>query len=144
MVFEDKFVSPSKVITAAISSLNSYQEARVEENQNKGLNSQRRKDTEWKPPDEGVTKVNFDAAIDKTNNRVGMGIVAKTYKGELLLSFCASKMFSGISSLAETTVLWRAMDLVVKLNGGNVVFEGDAERVIKGVTRKGVICASMG
>ncbi|KAF5458729.1 hypothetical protein F2P56_022739 [Juglans regia] len=117
MVFDGKFDSPSKVITATISSLRSYQEARVEGNQNNGLNSQRRKDTKSKPLDEGVTKVNFDATIDKTNNRVGMGIEARKYKGELLLSICASKMFSGISDLAEATVLWRAMDLVAELNG---------------------------
>ncbi|KAF5476041.1 hypothetical protein F2P56_007786 [Juglans regia] len=143
MVFEGKFDSPSKVIAAAISGLKCFQESRLEGNQTKGVNIQRRKDTKWKPPDEGVTKVNFDAAIDKPNNKVGLGIVARNYEGELLFSLCASKMFSGSSDLAEAITLWRAMDLVVELDGRNVVFEGDAERVIKGVARKGIICALM-
>ncbi|KAF5470133.1 hypothetical protein F2P56_010667 [Juglans regia] len=108
-----------------------------------GVNVKRRKDTKWKPPDEGVTKVNFDTAIDKPNNKVGLGIVARNYKGELLFSLCASKMFSGNSDLAEAITLWRAMDLVVELDDRNVVFEGDAERVIKGVAGKGIICALM-
>ncbi|KAF5477664.1 hypothetical protein F2P56_004283 [Juglans regia] len=143
MVFEGKFDSPSKVIAAAISGLKCFQESRLEGNQTKGVNIQRRKDTKWKPPDEGVTKVNFDAAIDKPNNKVGLGIVGRNYEGELLFSLCASKMFSGSSDLAEAITLWRAMDLVVEPDGRNVVFEGDAERVIKGVAGKGIICASM-
>ncbi|XP_042954734.1 uncharacterized protein LOC122291157 [Carya illinoinensis] len=142
-VFEGKFDSPSRVIIGAISSLRSFQASRTKMYQTKGSNTKRRKDTKWKPPDEGVSKVNFDAAIDKAKNRLGLGIVARNHMGEVLFSLSASKMFGGTSEMAEAAILWRAIELVVELDVRNVEFEGDAERVIKAVIEKGDTCAWM-
>ncbi|XP_042944701.1 uncharacterized protein LOC122278588 [Carya illinoinensis] len=114
--------------------LKNFQSARAELNQIKGPNVQKRKDTKWKPPDEGASKVNFDAAIDKNNYKLGLGIVARNHVGEVLFTLSSSKLFSGNSNMAEAAALWRAMELVLELDVRKVVFEGDANRLIKGVT----------
>ena len=38
----------------------------------------------WKPPIEGVYKINTDAAISSQMIRTGKGIVARNWKGEIL------------------------------------------------------------
>ncbi|XP_042983239.1 uncharacterized protein LOC122312645 [Carya illinoinensis] len=83
MIFESKFDSPRKVLNAAMTSLQSFQEARAALNNLKGSH------------------------------------------------------FSGNSDLAEAAALWRAMELVLELDVRWVVFEGDADKVIKGVTEVG-------
>ncbi|XP_042964599.1 uncharacterized protein LOC122298811 [Carya illinoinensis] len=137
MIFERKFESPRKVLTAAMTSLQNFQGARAALNQLKGPNVQTRKDTKWKPTDEGVSKVNFDAAIDKNNYKLGLGIVARNHVGEVLFTLSSSKLFSGNSDMAKAAALWRAMELVLELDVRMVVFEGDSDRVIKGVTDVG-------
>ncbi|XP_042944602.1 uncharacterized protein LOC122278481 [Carya illinoinensis] len=134
MIFEGKFKKPSKVLNEALTSLRNYKSAHAELNQMKGPMHQTRKDTKWMPPDEGISKINFDAAIDKTNYRLGLGIAGTNHVGEVLFSFSCSKLFSGSSDMGEAAALWRAMELVMELDVRNVVFEGDANRVIKGVT----------
>ncbi|XP_042950241.1 uncharacterized protein LOC122282348 [Carya illinoinensis] len=137
MFFESKFDSPRKVLNVAMTSLQSFQEACAALNNMKGSHVQIRKNIKWKPPDEGVSKVNFDAAIDKNNFKLGLGIVARNHVGEVLFTFNSAKQFSGNSDLAEAAALWRAMELVLELDVRLVVFEGDADRVIKGVTEVG-------
>ncbi|KAG7941873.1 hypothetical protein I3843_16G069700 [Carya illinoinensis] len=136
LVFEGKFENPSRVVTNAISSLKCFQTSQADMIQIKVPSPVRRKDTNWKPPDVGVSKLNFDAAIDKVGNRMGLGIVARNHLGELLFSFSTSRLFSGTSDTAEAAGLWKAMDLAVELGIRNVVYEGDAERIIKGVTEE--------
>ncbi|XP_042972813.1 uncharacterized protein LOC122304620 [Carya illinoinensis] len=136
LVFESKFESPSRVVTNAISSLKCFQASQAEMKQLKVPNTNRRMDTKWKPPDVGVSKLNFDAAIDKVENRMGLCIVARNHLGELLFSYSASRLFSGTSDMAEAASLWKAMDLAIELDIRNVVYEGDHERIIKGVTEE--------
>ncbi|XP_042980190.1 uncharacterized protein LOC122310360 [Carya illinoinensis] len=134
LVFEGKFESPTGVVTNALSRLKCFQASRAELTLIKDSNTERRKDTKWKPPDMGTSKLNFDAAIDKVENRMGLGIIARNHIGEILFSFSASRLFHGTSDMAEVAGLWKAMDLALELDIRNVVFEGDAERIIKGVT----------
>ncbi|PIM98742.1 hypothetical protein CDL12_28776 [Handroanthus impetiginosus] len=35
----------------------------------------------WMPPDEGVIKINFDAALSKHNRKMGIGIIARNCEG---------------------------------------------------------------
>ncbi|XP_042978816.1 uncharacterized protein LOC122309373 [Carya illinoinensis] len=137
MFLEGKFDSPRKVLNASMTSLQSFHNARAALNNLKGSHGQIRKNIKWKPPDEGVSKVNFDAAIDKNNFKLGLGIVARNHVGEVLFTFSSAKQFSGNSDLAEAAALWRAMELVLELDVRLVVFEGDAARVIRGVTEVG-------
>ncbi|KAF5447224.1 hypothetical protein F2P56_032792 [Juglans regia] len=144
VVIEGKFDSPSKVIQIALSNLKIFQKPEDVNEQNREVNSQRRRDAKWLLPGEGVTKINFDATIDKINSRLGMGIVARNHKGELLLSMCVSKEFIGSPELVEASALWRDMELVVELNIKNVLFEGDAQKVIKEIYERRATCAWMG
>ncbi|PON43573.1 non-LTR retroelement reverse transcriptase [Parasponia andersonii] len=53
-------------------------------------------DLRWKPPDEGLLKLNTDAAFVEDLNTTGTGIVGPDFKGHVL--GCASKKFGKVSS----------------------------------------------
>lgn len=40
--------------------------------------------TKWQKPVEGIIKVNFDAALDVENKKLGIGLIARNYRGEVL------------------------------------------------------------
>lgn len=46
-------------------------------------------DIGWKPPNHGLVKINFDAAI-KRDNIVGIGLVARDDHGDFLWDACLS------------------------------------------------------
>ena len=39
---------------------------------------------QWQPPDENKFKVNFDAAIFKSCNQVGLGVIVRDWRGETI------------------------------------------------------------
>jgi hypothetical protein len=53
-----------------------------------------------KPP-EGYIKLNWDTSIDTGGKRMGMGIVARNYEGNVIATFCDSKPFITDSAIAE-------------------------------------------
>ncbi|GLT72939.1 hypothetical protein SLA2020_448330 [Shorea laevis] len=43
----------------------------------------------WKKPVDGVIKLNWDAAIDERNNRMGVGVIFRDATGAVLASMCS-------------------------------------------------------
>ena len=39
---------------------------------------------QWRPPDQNVYKSNFDAAVFKTGNSAGIGVIARDWRGEAI------------------------------------------------------------
>ncbi|XP_041004152.1 uncharacterized protein LOC121249517 [Juglans microcarpa x Juglans regia] len=103
-----------------------------------------RRDVKWMPPIADFTKVNFDAAIDQAEKKMGIGVVGRNFKGELLFSVYAVKMFIGPVDLAEANALWRAMEICSDLNIQQVQFEGDAPKVITDICKKGATSSWLG
>lgn len=52
-------------------------------------------------------------------------------EGEVLTSLCMSKMNVSQPILAEIHALWWAIELCFELNLKNIVFEGDAQTMIR-------------
>jgi hypothetical protein len=47
----------------------------------------------WKKTLVGIIKVNWDAAIDKTKERIGIGIIVQDHEGAVLASCSTTKIF---------------------------------------------------
>ncbi|KAG2685531.1 hypothetical protein I3760_10G129600 [Carya illinoinensis] len=136
-VFEDKFDGPGMVIKKATMMLEGFQEAGgILSGQNKIAGTSRAK-TKWLPPLEQVTKINFDASVDKVGKKMGMGVVARNHEGELMFSICVARCFVGDVQVAKAKALWKAMEMAAVLNLQKVCFVGDAQKVIKVVRSKG-------
>lgn len=136
-VFEDKFDSPNKVVQKALLNLKNFKDVddAIVEPQTQGICT--RRGVKWMPSTTDFTKVNFDAAIDQAEKKMGIGVVGRNFKGELLFSVYAVKMFIGPVDLAEANALWRAMEICSDLNNQQFQFEGDAPKVITDICKKG-------
>ncbi|XP_035551053.1 uncharacterized protein LOC118349651 [Juglans regia] len=88
-IFQNQFSQPGSVSAKAQAELslfcecNTVNKIRVEDSIRKGST------VIWKPPDQPFVKGNFDAAFNKTNGRMGMGIVIRdhadnTWLGQLI------------------------------------------------------------
>ncbi|XP_042979990.1 uncharacterized protein LOC122310179 [Carya illinoinensis] len=71
-IFENSFTSPSQLsnkIQAKLSLLRSWHELRTQKQLNQDLSSH-----QWTPPPSDLYNTNWDAAIDKKNSKVGIGV----------------------------------------------------------------------
>lgn len=73
-------------------------------------------------------------ALDVVNQKLGIGLIARNCRGEILSSLCFGKSFSGIYALVECCALCRAVNLCRDLNIKDFIFEGDAKNVMQAIT----------
>lgn len=45
--------------------------------------------TRWQKPGQYVVKINWDATMDVKKKKVGFGIIARDFEGEVMASLCA-------------------------------------------------------
>ncbi|XP_058185657.1 uncharacterized protein LOC131302880 [Rhododendron vialii] len=85
----------------------------------------------WKIPEEGLIKINVDAAISKATSTIGTGAIARNANGSILGIF--TKSYEGLTSprLAEAMAIRNGMNLGVALNVGRVLIESDAESIVR-------------
>lgn len=76
---------------------------------------QRRDEVKRLPPAEGYTKINFDAATNKENQKMGIGVIARDRIWEILIALCAAKDFIRELDLTKAYELWRAIELCIEL-----------------------------
>lgn len=91
-IFENKFEGPANVIQVAIANLEEFREA---QKLKEGLDDKGMSKANVKWSVEGITKINFDAAIDDENQRMRIGLIARNCKGEILFSTYIGKPFIG-------------------------------------------------
>ncbi|XP_042958077.1 uncharacterized protein LOC122293606 [Carya illinoinensis] len=84
----------------------------------------------WKKPDALVCKFNWDAAIDATNKRVGIGVIVRDSEGEILACMCLRMNNLLKPACAEAYALRRAMFFCLELGCSSAVFEGDSLVVV--------------
>ncbi|XP_030934115.1 uncharacterized protein LOC115959727 [Quercus lobata] len=74
---------------------------------------------QWRPPELNQYKVNFDAAVFRTTNSAGIGVIVRDWRGEL-----------GALWLTPS-LIWRLWQAEFGLQ--TVVFEGDSTMVINAI-----------
>jgi hypothetical protein len=42
----------------------------------------------------GFMKINWDASIDKSKNKMGIGVVVRDFTGKMLVTFCETKPYA--------------------------------------------------
>ncbi|XP_059441702.1 uncharacterized protein LOC132174001 [Corylus avellana] len=55
----------------------------------------------WTKPPLGYVKVNWDASIDKRQNKMGVGVLVRDHEGKAIAMFCSSKEYVQDPSMAE-------------------------------------------
>ncbi|XP_042983247.1 uncharacterized protein LOC122312653 [Carya illinoinensis] len=131
MIFEGSFVHPSLLVNQASQSLAEYRTA--QENRKtkvQGIHSQA---SVWSPPPIDVMKINWDAAVDGPNNRIGIGLVARDHVGNVMITKKLSISCFPEPLLAEAIGVFHAISLAKEMSFTSVIFEGDSLQVVNGI-----------
>ncbi|XP_059441925.1 uncharacterized protein LOC132174254 [Corylus avellana] len=89
--------------------------------------------TNWKPPPVNMVKVNWDAAIDKKNSCVGIGILARDANGQFMAACGLKKKTLRDPTVAEAFATLHTVLFANELGFEHVIFEGDALTVVKAI-----------
>ncbi|KAF5471762.1 hypothetical protein F2P56_008532, partial [Juglans regia] len=87
----------------------------------------------WEKPRKGFVKANWDAAVERKQRKVGIGVVIRDEDGELLVAVEGQKFNTNQPAEAEAQALWKAMVICRDLRLEKVIFEGDAHVIVKAV-----------
>ncbi|XP_030934503.1 uncharacterized protein LOC115959959 [Quercus lobata] len=77
---------------------------------------------QWRPPELNQYKVNFDAAVFRTTNSAGIGVIVRDWRGELVGALWLTP-----------SLIWRLWQAEFGLQ--TVVFEGDSTMVINAINQ---------
>ncbi|KAF5476475.1 hypothetical protein F2P56_003227 [Juglans regia] len=128
--FDSKFSSPNSVMKRARVCLYDFHDARNEGKSARRKLEQTEQSRKWQTPEGLCVKVNFDAALDLKVQKMGVGVVMKDGRGDVLTSLSAPTMYVTSPFVVECKALRRALKLCKELGCYNVCFEGDAKRVV--------------
>ncbi|XP_042974665.1 uncharacterized protein LOC122306301 [Carya illinoinensis] len=132
-VFENKFEKPDVLFKLAADSLFQFKQVQQQSHKNQDAGIRRRRSCRWKAPAKDQVKVNWDAALKIKEGRMGIGVVIRDENGDVMVSLCSQKRNVRDPLVAELQALRQAMKLCADLNITEVIFEGDALKVVRAV-----------
>ena len=98
----------------------------------------------WEPPPTSHLKVNFDGAVFRETEEVGLGVVARDSHGKVLATLAKKIKLPSSSDEVEALVAVRAITLVLDLNLPSLIVEGDSEVVISALRKEEESFSSFG
>lgn len=130
-VFDQVFIASDLCYKRAYDILEEYSKANAITNGHVNY----RENVKWKPPPEQFIKFNVDAAVNKEEDRAGLGIIARDHNGKVLLA--GSKTiwpFVNVESAEIEAFKWAAC-MVKERSWNRIIIEGDAQQVVKAFQR---------
>ncbi|XP_042988641.1 uncharacterized protein LOC122316174 [Carya illinoinensis] len=88
------------------------------------------------PPPPDFYKANWDAAVDKENSKIGVGVIIRDSGGLIIASLYSSISLSHDSLLGEAVAALRATSLCSELGLQQIMLEGDSIAVGQAVQHK--------
>ena len=88
---------------------------------------------QWRPPDTNIFKANFDAAVFKSDNLAGLGVVIKDWCGEAIGALTTLVPLAQIVVQLEALACRRAVQFAKEIGLSQVIFKGDSSTVIQAV-----------
>jgi ribonuclease HI len=91
-------------------------------------------DLQWTPPPEGTVIINVDAAIFKTDRRMGMGAIIRDHNGSCLVACTEQTDEILVPEMAEALAMRRAVILAKDEGYANIIVASDCLSVVNRVT----------
>jgi ribonuclease HI len=82
-------------------------------------------------------KVDWDAAVDKKNGRIGLGIVVQDYEGVVLAARSTTKNFLANHVVVEALVAFHAIELCREIGFFDIILERDVLPIVNTVKTTG-------
>ena len=98
----------------------------------------------WTAPPDGLYKINFDATLFTTLDRVGIGVIIRDYKGLVMASLSHSISPPLTVLETETMVATRALEFAQELGLDSDILEGDCEVLMNSLKEDSLHLASSG
>lgn len=136
VVFGGIFSPPAQLVKQGIASLEEFHVANLDSVTVVG-SSAASELQKWQRPLEGFIKINWDAAIDKANHQMGVGVLARDAEGVVVASLCATIPSISDPVVAETMALWRAVALCRELEFPAVHLERDSLELVQTLLQQG-------
>jgi hypothetical protein len=133
-VFDGVFTPPRCLIKGASESLSDFRDA----SSLLLLNTQVQPPSlpvQWRKPPQGFVKLNWDAALEKNQRLIGVGVVARHFEGKVIAAKCSSQRYISDSSVAEAFGARLCTEFGLFLGLRSVIFEGDALEVVQELNR---------
>jgi ribonuclease HI len=97
----------------------------------------------WLKPSPGWVKLNWDAAVSSSTNKMGVGVVARNEDGDFVAGLTASLPHVRDPLIAEILAAWRAVELGRELGYQRIVLEGDSLVTIKALIKISLVQGAM-
>jgi hypothetical protein len=137
-VYDGIFTPPAQVVRSARDQIEAFSSAEQSRREQLVL-PRTMMETVWSRPGRGIIKVNWDAALDQRQRRIGMGILARDHDGQVIAAMCSSKPFLLDPVSAEAFAAWRMAGFCGSLGARHIVVEGDALEIVHAL-RKDSAC----
>jgi ribonuclease HI len=133
-VFGREVSAPNQVVQSAQAMMASYKVAIAGESRLSKTSDGIVK--RWMAPEQGLFKLNWDAALGSSPTRMGVGAVLRDGQGRARVAMAT--IFPNVSdpTLAEAMALWKAVNLCLDLGYKRVIFEGDALHVVQSMNQE--------
>jgi ribonuclease HI len=143
VVHGGEFIPPKQIIQEAQKAQKEFYQANAKDGV---VDSQQRPKecTHWCPPVQGIYKVNWDAALDSTNNRMGIGIIVRDYLGMVIAAKSYTMRFISEPVVAEALAALHAAEFSRDLGLPMVILEGDSLQVVTTIQGTGPNWSSYG
>jgi len=133
-VFDGIFTHPSSLIKSAKESLEEFRKA-VDSMYIFSSPSPISSPAHWSKPPQGYFKMNWDAAVDRDQKWMGVGIVSRDSNGKVIASKCSYHRYISDPLVAEALGAKLCVEFGIFLGIKSVVIEGDAVGVVNALNR---------
>ncbi|XP_021839114.2 uncharacterized protein [Spinacia oleracea] len=136
LLFQNICLSPDVCCTKATDMLQEYHKVWI----SPSTSPSARTNAKWEPPNQGVLKVNFDAAINLDYGRVGIGIVTRDMQGKVVFASSKTLLQRWGPEMGEAAAALVAIKVAKEQGWKDIVLEGDActiIRALKGSQQRG-------
>ena len=84
----------------------------------------------WNPPPSTSLKINFDGAVFRETDEVGLGVVVCDHQGRVMASMFENIKLASSSNEVEALAVMRAISFALELHLPSIIVEGDSELII--------------
>jgi hypothetical protein len=143
VIFGGDFLAPFALVRLAKEQVEAYNATEKRIGEMTPCPRQQR-ECRWEKPPEGTLKLNWDAAVDRINRKIGMGVVARDHEGRVIAMTCGPHLHISDPPMAEAMAAREAVQLGRFLGGRRFILEGDALEVVSALRKEEDSMGSIG
>jgi hypothetical protein len=130
-VHEGKLINPNILVQVTTKYVEEFQ--KVNETIPVNVESIKNQGIRWSAPTRGWYKANWDVAIDKSCGRMGIDVVIRDEKGQVIVATSKTRLGSFEPTTGEALASFRATSLCRDLGIQQLFLEGDAKLVVDAI-----------